>query len=31
MLQGKVPLCYAAFVLRHIDIYGSAEMCDWFF
>jgi len=28
MLQGKILLCYAAFVLRHIDIYGSAEMCD---
>jgi len=31
MLQGKIMVCYAAFVLLHIDLVSSIEMCDSLF
>ena len=27
MLQGNILVCYAAFVLLHIDLFSSTEMC----
>ena len=31
MLQGNILVCYAAFVLLHIALFSSTEMCDSLF
>ena len=31
MLQRKIMVCYAAFVLLHIDLSSSTEMCESLF
>jgi len=31
MLKGNILVCYAAFVLLHIDLFCSSEMCDSLF